>query len=156
MISAQMIEFLQKPLAMNAASRDEELQAYIVRALGMVRVMDGETIGFYTPRSGAEKMLNNCANNKRVALVVCDIPTFETYQFKGEFIAARECTAEEQASVDTYLARFREIAIQIGYPEDILSNWRFFDSKPCIDVRFKVEEIFFQTPGPNTGNAVAG
>ena len=156
MISPRMTEFLQKPLSMNAGSRDQGLRPDSVRVLGPVGVTDEGRLTFYAPRDQAERSLHNYAQSQRVALVACDIPTFETYQFKGEFVAARECTAAEQSSTEAYLQQLVELLVELGYPRDLVAGWDLLKSRPCVRVEFNVAEVFHQTPGPDTGNAVTG
>ena len=155
MIPDRIIEFFKGPMAISAASRDQQLQPYSARALGPIAVSEGENIAFYLPQRGSGKLLDSYSENKRVALVVCDITNFETYQFKGEFISARACGEEEYASINTYVAQIEEAIIQIGYPEDFVRKWvADIGYESSVLVAFRVEEVFHQTPGPGTGNAI--
>lgn len=155
MIPDRIIAFLDGPVILHAASRDGQLQPYISRALGKVAVPDREMIRVYIPRQYAPKMLDNCAHHKRVALVVCNVTNFETYQFKGEFISVQECGEGEYASVDAYTQQIKAACVQIGYPEELVNRWAIWNYKSCVAVCFKVDNIFCQTPGPGTGNSIS-
>ncbi len=154
MIPDAIIEFLKKPVVMHAASRDEQLQSYSVRAFGPASVVDRELITFYIPQRNSKKILDCYLENKRAALVACDVTSFETYQFKGEFASTWECGEEEYALLDTYVEQAKAVVIEIGFPEEFVNGWKAWNCKPSVAVSFKVEDIFHQTPGPGTGDAV--
>ena len=124
------------------------------RAFGPVSVVDREIITFYIPQRNSKKILDSYLDNKRADLVACDVTSFETYQFKGEFESAWECEEKEYILLDVNVEQAKAVVIEIGFPEEFVNGWKCWNCKPSVAVSFKVEDVFHQTPGPGTGDAI--
>lgn len=154
MLSEKLIEFLRRPVLCAVSSRDDSLQPHAARGYGPVGVGDGDVLTIYLAKRHAARVVGDCAQSGRVALVACDVTNFQTYQFKGAFVSQGDAGREDHEGVDRYLEEAKAAVRQIGFPEALFSKWEVWNCKPCVAVRFKVEEVFHQTPGPGTGNRV--
>ena len=155
MIPQDIVAFAAKPLALHLGTQDGHRQPRINRALGPIGFFPDDQMVFHMSRQNSAGALANLGAHGRLALVVGDIATFETYQFKGRFVEAIPCDAAAQAAVDAYIDGFLNAAHKIGHPPDLMQLWATATQyQSCLAVCFQVEQIFHQTPGPGTGEAL--
>jgi hypothetical protein len=151
MIPDDILVFLKRQLFLHVGSRDSKLRPREIMAWGIAVGDDKKSISILIPESTAEKTLGNFQQNGRVALTCVNLPSHDTYQFKGAYVSHRKCSEQENDSMDPYMAAYGEILKTIGMSGEFLSPVAY---KPAIEVKINVEEIFVQTPGPNAGNKI--
>lgn len=87
-----------------------------------------------------------------MTLAATDVPTFESYQYKGIFSSVRPCTPDEEIAQQKYLDQFTDIIAMYGHSKE--RYFKSFNSQPSFAVTFQVSEIFEQTPHKSTGRQV--
>jgi hypothetical protein len=89
-------------------------------------------------------------DNGQIALTVEEIPSHETYQFKGRYLRRRAVEPVDLEVVERTRERFVRGMHPI-YPDVPLFILRSFTYKPSLAVEFEVREVYLQTPGPGAG-----
>ena len=151
MIPEKLVEFIDGPTAMAVGTRDEKLCPAVNRVFGAIVNADRATITFFVPEIMSEKMVRDLKDNGRIALLICEPISHETYQFKGAYISSRKSNEEEIAFQDGYFNKISSHMAQVGTPEEY---WNTLVYKPSVAVTFRVEDIFDQTPGPGAGKKI--
>ena len=151
MIPEKLVEFINGPILMVVGTRDEKLCPSVNRVFGAIVNAGRETITFFVPEILSEKMLRNLTDNGRIALLISEPISHETYQFKGAYISSRKSNDEEIAFQDAYFHKILSHLPKFGVPEEY---WNTLIYKPSLAVTFRVEDIFDQTPGPGAGKKI--
>ena len=73
----------------------------------------------------------------------------EAYQFKGSFIETCELTEAELEQSSKFRDGLQEVMEGMGIERD--KSFKMLGTAPDIGIKFKVEKIFIQTPGPDAG-----
>jgi len=80
--------------------------------------------------------------------VASDAQDNRSVQLKGAVLEIRPGREDERPLVDQYRAQFARMLEPLGVPRAAvlrIQNW------PAVAVRFRVEAVFLQTPGPAAG-----
>ncbi|MBI4641101.1 MAG: pyridoxamine 5'-phosphate oxidase family protein [Candidatus Tectomicrobia bacterium] len=152
MIPEKLVEFLHNPVVMNVGTRDEKLHPFLNWVIGVRVNADRETITFFVHEPQSERMLRNLKENGRVALVAAEMPSHETYQFKGAYLSSRKSDDKDLALQESYrqtlISHFKQ------FEEMWEEYWRGIAYTPGVAVTFQIEQIFVQTPGPGAGSKI--
>ncbi len=153
MIPEQLVEFLHGPMGLILGTRDARLRPCVTFVSGVKADAANDEITMYLADVYGERPLQNLADNGMVALTCGHGPAHETFQFKGEFVESRPSSDQGIAVQELYKAK-----VSAHYDREYGPEARdLFDGlvlSPSTAVRFKVSEIFDQTPGPNAGARV--
>jgi hypothetical protein len=110
---------------------------------------DGETLTCLIAEKFTSELSESLEDNRQFALTVCEVPSHETYQFKGVWAGSRPVNPADLAVYERYRGRFAErVSQMLGFPEE---RARAYVPQPSMALSFKVREIFLQTPGPDAG-----
>jgi len=143
-----LTEFLTSGVVLGAASRDARLVPEVVRPTGIRVEPGGEEVTVFLPAATAAAMLKNLEDNHRLAVVASDAQDNRSVQLKGAVVEIRPGREDERPLVDQYRAQFARMLEPLGVPRAVvlrIQNW------PAVAVRFRVEAVFLQTPGPAAG-----
>jgi hypothetical protein len=151
MIPENIIEFLERQIFMHVGTRDGKMRPREIMAWGIRMAEDKRSISILIPAVTAERTIKNLMDNQRIALTCVYIPNHESYQFKGTYLSHDAGTEKEDAELEKYFSGYPEIFKTIGMSPDFLAPVQY---KPAVSVKFLVEEIFVQTPGPNAGKKI--
>jgi hypothetical protein len=108
----------------------------------------GDEVTLFLPRQAAGRTLENLASNGRVAAVFARPLDDLSFQLKGEVLEVRDATEADRPIIERYRPLLAEMFQFVGIPSRItfaMAVW------PAAAVRFRVESIFVQTPGPKAG-----
>lgn len=142
-------EFLNHATVAAAGTRDANHVPHVHRVSAWRLEPDRETMACMVPEMYTKGLLESLEENGQIALTIEEIGPHETYQFKGMFAGAAPCTAADLQVFERVRERFGNVLAMIyGYPE---AACRAHIVKPALTVRFRVQEIFVQTPGPAAG-----
>jgi hypothetical protein len=149
MIPGVIVDFLGRATVAMGGTRDNALVPHVHRVSGWTIEPDRQTITCLIGSQSTNNLIPSLEDNGHFALTVCEIPSHETYQFKGSFVGSRPVGETDIATFRQCRERFVErISAILGYPAEKV---RRYLAEPSIAVRFKVKEIFVQTPGPAAG-----
>ena len=152
MIPERFVEFFRGPLPMLLGTRDKNLYPSFSRPMGGWINEDRETITFLIHEREAERIQKNLQDNGRIALTVAEMPSHETYQFKGSFVSLRKTQEHEMAFQQDYRQSLAErFKTEMGIEEEY---WLGYAFHPSVAITFRVEVIYNQTPGPGAGEEI--
>ncbi len=148
-IPGVIVQFLSQATIGMAGTRDASLVPRIRRVSGWRVEPDQETIACTIPEGYTGGLLESLRDNGEFTLTVEEIGPHETYQFKGTYVDAGPCTAPDLSAFEGLRDRFGSVVHSLyGIPEKAC---RAYIARPSVTVRFRVREIFVQTPGPGAG-----
>ena len=153
MIPGKIASFLeQRANVAVGGTRDKDLVPHAHRVSGWRVGPERETMEYFVPEQFTEHLIDSLQDNGRVAVTIEEFPSHETYQFKGRYLAHRPPAADDVAIYEQGRERFvRSVRSFFNLPEEAL---RALIPKPHVVVRFQVEEIYLQTPGPGAGSRI--
>lgn len=148
MLDKHLSAFLEEGLSTHIASRNARLEPNAARVAALQVDADGLHVTAYVPTVSADAILEDLGANGQVAVVTARPPDERGCQVKGVFVEARAATEAERAVVTVQWERFRDRLEMIGLPRVATDGWVTW---PCTAIRFRVEAVFDQTPGPGAG-----
>lgn len=148
-IPEHIVTFLDRATVGIGGTRGRNLVPHVHRMSGWSVSDDRQTLTCLVPEQFCDDLLPALEDNGQFALTVSEVPSHETYQFKGEFIRARPIEPRDVEVCERHRERFTEsIAGLFGFPERAL---RAYVPPPSVAFDFALREIFVQTPGPDAG-----
>lgn len=150
MIPTKFNDFINSPHGMMMGTRDAQLVPEVSRVLG-ARFMDENHIKCFMDEPTNRKALENLRENGLMSLVLVDVISAFSYQFKGRLVSSAPMTQEELDEFAHYMA---------GFNDAIAALWRMpgvpyrYPHSSMLCLVMEVEEIFEQTPRKGTGTKV--
>jgi hypothetical protein len=151
MLPGVMIGFLDRASVAVAATRDRELVPHVHLISGWAVEPDRETVRALVPAGFTEQLVRCVEDNGRLALTAEVIGPHETYQFKGRYVGARPVDAADRSIWLGCQERFVRDVHRQYRDQFATDDLRAHCPEPVLAVRFVVEEVFVQTPGPAAG-----
>ena len=148
MLDKQLAAFLEEGLATHVASRNAQLEPNAARVVALKVDDDLQHVVAFVPTVSAGTVLDDLRSNGQVAIVCTRPPDDKGCQVKGVFTDARDATPDERGFVTAQWERFRDTLEQVGLPRAPTDSWVTW---PCVAIRFRVNALFDQTPGPGAG-----
>lgn len=148
MLDKELASFIEEGHSTHIASRNDRLETNAARVAALRVEPDGEHVIAYVPSVSAGPVLADLSANGQVAVVLVRPTDDKGCQVKGVFTGVRDVTADERAMVSRQWERFRDTLEMVGIPRAATDAWIFW---PCVAVRFRVNAVFDQTPGPGAG-----
>jgi hypothetical protein len=147
-ISAELTEFIEAGLSMLVGTRDARLLPDYVRAVGARVEKGGREVTVFLPAATSAASIANLAENGRIAMCLSRPVDHRTVQLKGRVVASGAAAESDRAVIERYRMEFAATLGYIGVPPRLtlrMNHW------PSHAVRFRVESLFDQTPGPGAG-----
>jgi hypothetical protein len=152
-IPAHVLKLIGAPLWGQAGTRDADLVPHVHLTWGLRATANGAEIEVLLPNFAAGRLAENVASNRRFALTVSEPIAHPTYQLKGETLEVRASTDEERAFQQRWAKANVDHLRQI-MPPHLIPKVEGIAQAPSTYLRFRVDEIFDQTPGPTAGQRV--
>lgn len=153
MIPEEIVHFLETATVAIGGTRDRNLTPHVHRISGWAVDLDRRTITCLVAEEFTSDLVDSLEDNGQFALTVCEVPSHETYQFKGQYVGSRATNDADLSVFESCRERFVErMRTLYGFPDQ---PSRAFVPKPSIAVIFRVRDIFVQTPGPDAGKELA-
>lgn len=153
LISETLARFLESGLAIAVATRDDDLQPDGAWAWAARVDPDRTHVTLFLYETSAAAMLRNLDRHPEIAAVLDEPTTHRACQVKGLFIGSRRAEAGERPEIERQVAGFRSLLGTIGIEAPMTAEWKVW---PSLALRFRVTEVFEQTPGPGTGEPLRG
>jgi len=147
-ISAELAAFVESGISTQVGTRDADLHPEILRAVGSRVEAGREEVTVFVPGATGGRTLANLRDNGRIAVIYSRATDHRSMQLKGRVLGIVEATERDRPCVERYVSALAEQLAVIGLPPRLLhriARW------PCHAVRFRVEAVFVQTPGPGAG-----
>lgn len=151
-LSEELVAFAQSGVVIHVGSADAGMRPETARAMGARVEPGGAEVTLFVPRASIGATEANLAVSGRVAAVFVRPLDDVSFQLKGTVVAMGDAAESDRALVDGYAELLLEQFLVVGIPARItraIARW------PALAVRFRVEQVFVQTPGPGAG-AVLG
>lgn len=152
MLDRQLAEFIEDGLAIYIASRNADLGPNGAHVVALRVDDDLQHVVAFVPAVSAGPVLDDLRSNGQVAVVCTRPPDDKGCQVKGVFTGVRDAGPDERAWVIAQWERFRDKLEQVGLPRAPTDSWVTW---PCVAIRFRVNALFDQTPGPGAGAPLA-
>lgn len=148
-----LVEFLESGVVLGCASRDARLVPRSVWPVG-IRVESGaEEVTVFLPVATAGDVIANLRDSRRIALVATSAADHRSIQLKGKVVEIREAADDERSLTERYRASLGRNLEPLGVPKFFVLRIQHW---PAHAVRFQVEQLFVQTPGPAAGQPLQG
>lgn len=154
-IGDELRTFLESGVSVIVGTRDSGRVPEITRAWGPAVSEDRHHIRLCVPLATSRKTLENLEENGQIAVAFSLPTTYKTIQLKGRCIEAAEPAEADLAAIERHREAFGVLNETIGVPRQWVEVfWRHeLETLPTlVAIRFLVEEIFDQTPGPGAGS----
>lgn len=147
-IPEDLAEMFEGGVSVLVGTRDASLRPEATRGYGAVVHADRQRITVFLPTEVSARACANLRDNGRVCVGFSSILEAKTIQVKGQLEELRECDETDRAVIERYQMAYAEVLTVTGLPRALT---RSLNAWPSVAVRFVVEDIFVQTPGPNAG-----
>lgn len=150
-LSDEVVRFVSGPVALLAACRDEHLEPWLSRAVGLRVSPDRTSLTVYLTDRPAASLRAVVAPGRPFAVTATSVPTHRSVQFKGTVTAVRPAREDERPHIEFQAGGFTDDLVALGFAVPVvrrLATW------PATAVEVRVEAAFVQTPGPGAGRPV--
>jgi len=151
-LSDEFKDFLESGVSISIATRNADLLPEGTRVWAAKVDDDRVHVTAYLTAKSAGPILRNLEANKQIAICFDRPSDSKACQLKGLFVDSRRCRPAERAEIERQFDGFLADLMIIGVPREVLSGWVRW---PAVAVRFKVTDIFKQTPGPGAGERMS-
>ena len=148
MISAELASFLESGVSVLVGTRDARCVPDAMRGLGVRVERGGTEVTVWLPAATAGRALANLRDNRRLAVCFSQVADHRSMQLKGAVLEVREATADERPIIERHRSLLLEMLHGAGVPPRVVLR---LNAWPAHAVRFRVEGVFVQTPGPGAG-----
>jgi hypothetical protein len=148
-LDAEVVEFIHGGVAVGVATRDGDLRPEFARGWGPEVSADGRSVALCVSAPEGSRVRANLEGNGAVAVGFSPPTIARAVQVKGVATAVGEPEAADLERVERHVQSFVAEAERIGAPAEL--SRRMFVGTGLVAIRFSVDEVFDQTPGPTAG-----
>ncbi|HYF59848.1 MAG TPA: pyridoxamine 5'-phosphate oxidase family protein [Burkholderiaceae bacterium] len=141
--------FVAGGVSVGLATCDARRRPHVVRVIGVRR--DGERLRLVLPLDLGTAVLDDVADNGRVAVVFTQPTTHRTFQLKGSDARAVEVDEADRAETDRYRRALGADLAAIGWPQAYTDALLDAHDAPLATIAFTPDAVFVATPGPDAG-----
>lgn len=148
MIAPDLVPFLESGVSILVGSRDDGFFPDCVRGLGARVEADGAELTVFLAEATSAATLANLGANGRLAVCFSRAQDHRSIQVKGRVVSMAAGDARDRAAVERYRCELAGSWGFVGVPVRVTARVNHW---PVRAVRFRVESIYLQTPGPGAG-----
>jgi hypothetical protein len=148
-LDREVVGFIHGGVAVGVATRDDDLRPEFARGWGPEVSADGRSLTLCVTAPEGSRMRANLERNGAVAVGFSPPTIARAVQVKGVAGAVAEPEAADLERVERHVRAFVAEAERIGAPVEL--SRRMFVETGLVAIRFSVDEVFDQTPGPTAG-----
>ena len=150
LISAELAQFMRGPVSAMLGTSDAMAVPDATRVAG-VAALDGRRLRVLIP-TDAQTARANAVVGARVAVLVTNILTYRSVQWKGRVVeAGMGRTPGDLALFHRHLDSFCEASQQVGIPRELVPGLFPVDVVPLV---VEADALYDQTPGPGAGRQI--
>jgi hypothetical protein len=140
--------FIESEVAATVGTCNADLIPAITFGWGPRVLPRSYEVEVFLDRAAAAQVVANLNDNRRIAVNMGSPITVRAVQIKGWCVEIGEAAPEDAAWIQRHRDEYGEAMRARGVPSHVTrSTW----SRDVIRLRFAVEEVFDQTPGPGAG-----
>ena len=151
MIPGVMLDFLGRASVAVASTRDAGLVPHVHFLSGWFVDPERRGVVCLLPDSFSAGLAERLVQHPSFALAVEMIGSHECYQFKGRYLDSRRATEADLPVFEACRQRFVDAVTRLFGNRFSEASLRARYREPSLAVRFEVQEIYVQTPGPAAG-----
>jgi hypothetical protein len=147
-LPAEVAAFITSGISVLVGTRDARLVPESTRGVGARVEAGGAELTVFLADATSARALANLQDNGRIAVCFSRAIDHRSIQLKGPVLSIRAGDGTDQADVERWVEALGRGWQEIGIPPAVtrrLARW------PVHAVRFRIEEVFVQTPGPGAG-----
>jgi hypothetical protein len=151
----ELAEHMASGVVIYVATRDRDLAPESVFAMGAKAECERRVVTVYLPALPAlsEATLRNIEDNGQVAITLTRPSDHKSVQVKGRALRVRQGNEADREIQTIHRAALVEQFAGIGVPRATTRRLVWW---PSVAVEVEVSEVFAQTPGPGSGERIAG
>ena len=149
MLDPDVVELIQGGVAVGVATCDDDLRPEFARGWGPEVSADGRSVTLCVSAPEGSRMRANLERNGALAVGFSPPTIARAVQLKGVATRVAESDAADLERVERHLRSFVAECERIGAPAEL--SRRMFVGTGMVAVRFPIDEVFDQTPGPTAG-----
>ncbi len=151
-LDSETLKFIQSDdVAIYVAAADASCRPHAARAFGCRVSRSPYSLTTWVSCSAAAAVLDDIAQNGRLAFTVSHIPSCRTLQLKSLDAEIVEVTSADFARVAAYQDGYVRATAAIGYPEAVMRSTIQVRLDDLAALRFVPMGVFKQTPGAGAG-----
>lgn len=151
-VPAWHVDFLKQPLSFWIATTNLDNVPEPAKCTGVLFDPESDTFTCFVPSKFTEKIFKDLEVNPVMALVGVELNTYEGYQYKGQYLSSRKCTAEEVDFQYKYMKEFTDILDSFGYSGP--GYLKAYIHPPFLALTFRATQVFDQSPKVGTGGEI--
>lgn len=151
LIDEETAAFLQQPVSINLATRNQANRPAIARAAGYRLNPQRNRLTVFLSGVNNQTLLENLRANHMLAVVFSRPTTHKTIQFKGNDAQILALSADDPPVIEAYCQLFQQELHSIGYPPSFCDAIFPPVDEHYVAIEFSPERAFSQTPGPGAG-----
>jgi hypothetical protein len=155
LLDASRRAFLDGPVAINLASRNDDLVPSIARGYGCRVSGDGRRVKVFLAEARAQALLRDLRAGGPIAVVFSRPNTHETLQLKAAGAEVMPIKREDRGVMRRYGEIFFAEIVALGYDDAFTSGLVSGVADEAVAVSFEPSAAFEQTPGPRAGQRLA-
>ena len=147
--------FIERGASVMVGTRDSELVPELVRAWGPRISADRTGVSVCVAMAAGAKTIGNLRDNSRLAVTFALPADSHAIQLWGRCIGTRPPRRDDLTAVQQHRDAFARLNAGLGVPLAFIEAlWQreLAGSPDMVTIRFVVEQIFNQTPGPDAGS----
>ena len=139
---------MESGVSLLVGTRDAALRPESARAWGVEVERETALATVFLPTAGSDVTIANLRDNGQLALTFSRGTDHRSVQVKGQCLSIAPTNLRQRAVQDRYFETFSEGLRWIGHRPPLIRRVRYF---PSYALRFRIECMFEQTPGPGAG-----
>jgi hypothetical protein len=147
--------FIERGASVMVGTRDSELVPELVRAWGPRISVDRTGVSVCVAMAAGARTIGNLRDNGRVAVTFALPADSHAIQLWGRCIGTGRPRRDDLTAVQQHRDAFARLNAGLGVPlafVEALWQRELAGSPDMVTIRFVVEQIFNQTPGPGAGS----
>jgi len=155
LLPAHVKAFIERGVSVMVGTRDSDLVPELVRAWGPRVSRDGTSVSVCVATAAGARTISNLRDNGCVAVTFASPGNSTAIQLWGRSLETGPASQRDLAGVDAHRDAFIELNKGLGVPRPFIEAlWQreAAGSPEMVTIRFRVEQIFNQTPGPDAGS----
>jgi hypothetical protein len=147
--------FIARGASVMVGTRDSELVPELVRAWGPRISDDRKRVSVSVALAAGARTISNLSDNSRLAVTFALPANSNAIQLWGCCIGTRRSHRDDLSAVQQHRDAFARVNTGLGVPPAFIEAlWQreLAGSTEMVTIRFVVEHIFNQTPGPGAGS----
>ena len=150
LVNAELIQFMRGPVSAMLGTADAMAVPDATRVAGVAALDSRRLRVLISPEARTARA--NAVVGSRAAVLVTDITSYRSVQWKGRVISSGEQrTPGDLALLHRHVDSFSEASPRVGIRSEFVARLFPLDVVPLV---IEVDELYDQTPGPGAGRRI--